>query len=296
MIDFINFHVLPGLVLGSVYALGAVGVSLVFGILRFANFAHGDLMTAGAYIVFVLTGVFGVHPLWMLLPAMVLTGLLAVGLDGLVFRPLRGRKAVVMVMASFGLMLMLRSVIQLVWGTRIKTIREGIELPWIVLDVIRLTPRHVWIVLCALLLAYGVHILLTKTKMGKAMRAVSDDPELARVTGIDSERVVRMTWFVGAGLAGAAGVFLAYDTQVTTLLGFRVLLPIFASAILGGIGSPYGAFLGGLVIGMIEEVATYPFFGDFWALDPSYKSGVSFAVMVGMLVWRPRGLLGGREF
>ena len=297
MSEFISFHLIPGLLLGSIYALGALGVSLIFGILRFANFAHGELMTSGTYITLTLMLVTGVSPLLILPFAMVLTGLLAVGLDYVIFKPLRKRHTVVMVMASFGLMLMVRSVVQFIWGTGVQSIRQGIEVPWIFFDAIRIMPRHVLIITMALLLAFGVHLLLTRTKIGKAMRAVSDDPDLARATGIQSEHIIRVTWFIGAALAAAAGVFLAYDTQVTSLLGFRILLPIFASAILGGIGSPYGAFAGGLIIGIVEEIATYPFFGGGTALvSPSYKSGIAFVVMVIMLVWRPQGLFSGRSF
>jgi branched-chain amino acid transport system permease protein len=128
------------------------------------------------------------------------------------------------------------------------------------------------------------------------MRAMADSPELARLTGIDTERVIRTTWIVGASLATAAGVFLAVDTHVETLMGFKILLPVFAAAILGGIGRPYGAMAGGLVIGIAEELSSYPWIGDTPLLSPGYKAGVSFAIMVGMLIWRPSGLFRGRVF
>jgi branched-chain amino acid transport system permease protein len=142
----------------------------------------------------------------------------------------------------------------------------------------------------------AVHYLLSYTKIGKAMRAMADSPELARLTGIDTERVIRTTWIVGASLATAAGVFLAVDTHVETLMGFKILLPVFAAAILGGIGRPYGAMAGGLVIGIAEELSSYPWIGDTPLLSPGYKAGVSFAIMVGMLIWRPSGLFRGRVF
>ena len=128
------------------------------------------------------------------------------------------------------------------------------------------------------------------------MRALSDDPELARVSGINTEYIVMWTWILGASLAGAGGVLLGMDTQINTLMGWNMLLPVFAAAILGGIGKPYGAIAGGLVIGMAEELSAYPIIGDTALLSPTYKSGVAFAIMVAMLLWRPSGLFRGRVY
>jgi branched-subunit amino acid ABC-type transport system permease component len=152
------------------------------------------------------------------------------------------------------------------------------------------------IIAAAIVLMVCAHCLLTYTKIGKAMRAVSDAPQLAQLTGINTELVVRATWSLGAVLACAAGVFLATDTQVDTQMGYRLLLPIFASAILGGLGKPYGAAVGGLVIGLVEELSSYPWIGAGPLVEPGYKSGVAFAIMVLMLLWRPSGLFKGKVF
>ncbi|MEO1199477.1 MAG: branched-chain amino acid ABC transporter permease [Pseudomonadota bacterium] len=296
MMEFINFHLLPGIVLGSIYAIGAIGVSLTFGIMRFANFAHGATMTFGAYLTMTFVWWTGFHPLVVLPAAMVLTGLLAVGMDRAFYKPLRASHAVILVMASFGLMLMLRSLIQLVWGVQIETLIPGIQRPIVFFDALRISPRHIMIIGGAVLLMIGVHYLLAYTKTGKAMRAMSDSPDLARVTGIDTEAVIRATWFIGAGLAAAAGTFLAMDTHVETQMGFKILLPVFAAAILGGIGRPYGAMAGGLVIGIAEEISTYSWFGTGPLVPPGYKAGVAFAIMVAILIWRPSGLFRGRVF
>ena len=296
MIEFINFHLIPGLVLGSIYALGAIGVTLTFGILRFANFAHGETMTLGAYFTLTLTALTGLHPLLFLPVAMALTALAVLGMDRLFFRPLRHGSTIILVIASFGLMLMVRSLVQIVWGAKLQSFSKGIDLPWVLFDTLRIFPKHVVIVCAALALMLTVHLLLGRTRAGKAMRAMADSPDLARLTGIDTERVIRTTWIVGAGLAAAAGVFLAYDTHVHTNMGFRMLLPIFAAALLGGIGRPYGAMAGGLVIGMAEELSTYPWIGTEPLLPPGYKAGVAFAIMVVILIWRPSGLFRGRVF
>ncbi|MEM7377401.1 MAG: branched-chain amino acid ABC transporter permease [Pseudomonadota bacterium] len=294
--DFINFHFIPGLVLGSIYALGAIGVTLTFGILRFANFAHGESMTLGAYFAWSLVAVFGLHPMAALPIAMALTAAVSIGIDRGFYRPFRVAPTIMLVIASFGMMLMVRSVIQFSWGVQLKSLQTGIQAPMVLFDAIRISPKHVIIVGAALLLMLIVHLILSRTKMGKAMRAMSDSPELAKLTGIDTEQVIRNTWIIGGALAGAAGVLLAYDTHVETMMGFQVLLPTFAAAILGGIGKPYGAMLGGLIIGLAEELSTYPWIGDAPLVSPGYKAGVAFVLMIGILLWRPSGILRGRVF
>ena len=236
MIEFINFHLIPGLVLGSIYALGAIGVSLTFGILRFANFAHGEIMTLGAYITLTLIWVTGLHPLILLPVAMALTAVVVLGIDQVFYKPFRNSQVIILVIASFGMMLMVRSVTQFSWGVQLQSLVPGIQRPYVLFDALRISPKHVLIIVFALVLMALVHWLLAHTKIGKAMRAMSDSPELARLTGIDTELVIKATWIVGACTAAAAGVFLALDSHVDTMMGFQILLPVFAAAILGGIG------------------------------------------------------------
>ncbi len=296
MAEFINFYVIPGFILGSIYALGAIGITLTFGILRFANFAHGEIMTLGVYFTWSLIQLTDLHPLVVMPVAMVLTIMVSLGIDKMFYKPLRAAPVIMLVIASFGMMLMVRSLIQFFWNVQLKTVNPGISMPIIIDDWLRIAPKHIWIILGAVILMFGVHYLLAYTKIGKAMRAMSDSPELARLTGIDTEKVVRTTWIIGAGLACAAGVFLAIDTQVETQMGFRLLLPMFGAAILGGVGRPYGAMVGGLVIGLAEELSTYHWIGDAALLNPSYKQGVAFAIMVLILLWRPSGLFKGKVF
>ncbi|NNF79036.1 MAG: branched-chain amino acid ABC transporter permease, partial [Rhizobiales bacterium] len=261
MAEFINFYFIPGLILGSIYALGAIGITMTFVILRFANFAHGESMTLGVYFSWSLVQITGWHPLMVMPVAMILTVLYALSIDRLFYKPLRNAPVVMLVVASFGLMLMTRSVVQFFWGVQLKSVLPGIQRPILVMDYLRISPKHMMIMLSALALMFAVHYLLTYTKIGKAMRAMSDSPELAKLTGIDTEKVVVATWVVGAALACAAGVFLAIDTHVETRMGFKLLLPMFAAAILGGVGRPYGALAGGLIIGLAEEISSYPFIG-----------------------------------
>ncbi|MDH5556361.1 MAG: branched-chain amino acid ABC transporter permease [Alphaproteobacteria bacterium] len=294
--DLINFHLIPGIVLGSIYALGAIGLTLTFGILRFANFAHGEIMTLGAYFAWTLVQLTGWHPIAVMPIAMGLTVLVALGIDRGFYKPFRASPTIMLVIASFGMMLMVRSLVQLIWGVQIKTIMPGIQMPLVLFDWLRISPKHIIIVTSAVALMFAVHYLLTYTKIGKAMRAMSDSPELARLTGINTESVIRATWIIGAALAAAAGALLALDTHIQTMMGFKLLLPVFAATILGGIGRPYGAVVGGLVIGLAEELSSYAWIGDAPLLNPGYKAGVAFAIMVAMLIWRPSGLFRGKVY
>lgn len=284
MLDVLQLGIY-GVVLGSILALGAIGVSLTFGILRFANFAHGDLMTVGAYMGWTLIQLS--LPLWLSLPlACVGTVLVAIAVDWLVYRHLRRRAPVILLISSFGIALILRSLVQLIWGSDQLVYRQGIQMP-LELAGLTIKPDQIVIVIGAVLLVSGLHLFLRYTKTGKAMRAMADNVDLAKVSGINTERVVLWTWVLGAVMACAAGMFLGLDTQINPTMGWKVLLPIFAAAILGGIGSPYGAIAGGLVIGLASELSTL-------VISPAYKSAVAFAILVGMLIVRPEGLFGGR--
>ena len=295
LLDFINFYVIPGLVLGSIYALGAIGLTLVFGILRFANFAHGETMTIGAYVAWTAIIVFD-FPLWAAaIVAVIVTVPVVLTVDKAFYKPLRARPSIMITIASFGVMLMLQSLVQLIWGVETKSMSPGIiQRPIMLWDTIRISPRHMYIIVTTVVLVFSVHALLTYTKLGKAMRAVSDSPELARLTGIDTELVVKAVWALGASLAVIAGVLLGADTHLESIMGFSLLIPIFASAILGGIGQPYGAIAGGLIIGVMEEVITYPFFSDEPMVEPGYKAGAAFVIMIIILMWRPHGLFKGK--
>lgn len=278
--------VIFGIVLGGIVALGAVGVSLLFGILRFANFAHGDMMTLGAYFA-----LFGVSTLGLPMPvvfplALLASAAAAVAVDRVLFRRLRRTAPVILLISSFGVALVLRSIVQIVWGPENIVYATEIVLPW-KLWGLRIRPTHVVILATTLALVVALHLFLTRTRTGKAMRAMADDPDLARVCGIDTEAVIRWTWIIGGALAGAAGIFLAIDTRLNPLLGWNVLLPVFAAALLGGIGRPYGAIAGGFLLGIASEVSTM-------FLEPVYKPAVAFALIVLVLVWRPTGIFGGR--
>lgn len=276
-----------GIVLGSIIALGAIGVSLIFGILRFAHFAHGDLMTLGAY--FALAGIAGMNlpQLAAFALALVATAAVTVGIDRALYRQLRRSQPIILLISSVGVALMVRSVVQMVWGPDNQIYSSGIQMPWIIGDL-RIKPQWLLIVGGAAALMVALHVFLQHTRLGKAMRAMADNADLARISGIHTERVVIWTWIIAGVLAAAAGFFLGLDTRLNPIMGWKLLLPVFAAAILGGIGRPYGAIAGALIIGIAQEMSTL-------VIAPAYKPAVAFALMVAMLIWRPTGLFGSRS-
>ena len=278
-----------GLISGSIIALGAIGVTLIYGILHFANFAHGDLMALGAYLAWFFAITLGL-PLWL---ACVLgvgcTAVLGMGFDYLWFRPLRQRqaRAAIMAMSSLGLGLILQNLIRMLWGPQVQYYTRELHFPFTIPIVqVRLTTQQVLICAIAVGLVSAVSVFLQRTKLGTAMRATADNAPLALVSGIDTERVVRWTWLLGAGLAAAGGILLGLSVRLQPIMGWDLLLPIFAATVLGGIGSPYGAMAGACLIGLAEELST-PF------LPTAYKTAVSLVLLVGVLVIRPQGLFGG---
>lgn len=297
-----------GLIVGSVIALGAIGVTLTYSILRFANFGHGEFLTWGAYFALTALGWFvalsgggAMTPIgpfsfgWPLIGALVvaaaMTALLALALDWALFRRLRRHgNAIVLVIASFGAALALRNLLQFFYGSipeyYTREIQIAIRLvPRDVMGGMRITPDQIFVLGLATATVVGVHLFLTRTTLGRAMRATAMNPLLARVTGIDVESVVRLTWILGAVLATIAGVFAGLTGQLRPQLGFELLLPLFAAAILGGIGSVYGAVLGGLIVGLAESLAV-PIVGA------EYRAAMAFVVIIAILLLRPTGLFG----
>lgn len=278
---------IDGLSLGSLLALGAVGLTLVYGILRLPNFAQGDLVTWGAYLT--LLGVQRLQLPWG--AAIVLSGalsaVLVVGIDRLIWLPLRQQQATstTSMITSIGLALVLRNLVTLIWGVDNQTyglpLAEPIELFCLPILYYRLI-----IVGVVALILVGLHYLLQQTRWGKAMRAVADDPDLAAVTGINVEQVVTYTWIVVGVLTAIAGGLYGLVTVVRPSMGWFLILPLFAAVILGGIGNPYGAIVGALAIGLSQEVSTY------W-LPNEYKLVVALGIMLLILLVRPQGLFRG---
>ncbi|HIK56266.1 MAG TPA: branched-chain amino acid ABC transporter permease [Synechococcales cyanobacterium M55_K2018_004] len=295
LLDFLSQFpqlLVNGIAVGSIIALAAVGLTLTYGILRLANFAHGDYMTLGAYFAltanFLLPEALGGMRIWI---AIAVGAVLMIGVallaEKLLWSPMRDRRSTstTLIIISIGLALFLRNGIILLWGAN----NQNYALP--VADAvnlfgIRIAQSRLVVVGLAILAILGLHYLLQNTKIGKAMRAVADNVDLARVSGINVENIVIWTWVLAAGLTAVGGGMYGLITAVRPNMGWFLILPMFASVILGGIGNPYGAIAGAYVIGIAQELST-PF------IPSEYKLGVALLLMIVVLLFRPQGIFRG---
>jgi neutral amino acid transport system permease protein len=286
-----------GIVVGSIIALAAVGLTLSFGILRLPNFAHGEFLTLGAYFTYIFAGIPFVAELknsniWLTLltigVCILLAAVATIGVtllcEGLIWSTMRKRRttSTTLMIISIGLSLFLRNLITFIWGGDNQSYGLAM-MPAINLFGLQIVYFDIIVVLLAALVIFGLHLVLQNTKIGKAMRAVADDLDLARVSGINVEQVVVWTWVLAGGFTAIGGGMYGLITAVRPNMGWFMILPIFASVILGGIGNPYGAIAGALIIGITQEVSTY------W-LSSEYKLAVALIIMVLVLLAAPKGL------
>ena len=328
LVFFTNQVIISGLVLGCIYALGAIGITLIFGILRFAHFAHSELMTGGAFIAFLLASLFAawgiVTPIptgFVVLPiAMVLAAILALGIDKGFYAPLRkrGAKPVTLLIASIGVTLMIQGLIRLFFGAGSYSFFENEPKEVFRFDMtaigstrpLVITEPQVLMILVTFVSVLALHFFLTRSRLGKAMRAMADNADLAQVSGINTALVVRVTWVIAGALGCMAGTMLALDVTLKPDLAFNIILPIFAAAIVGGLGQAYGAIAGGLLIGFVETLAVFNWtmllrplnaiLPDWMQLPPTlalvpteYKLTVAFVILVVTLLVRPTGIFKG---
>jgi branched-subunit amino acid ABC-type transport system permease component len=281
-----------GLITGSIIAIGAVGVSLVYGILRIVNFAHGDYLVVGAYVALAVNVAWGGHIVVAALAAIGAVTVLAVGLEFALWRPLRRKGAGLfsLFIAAIGLALVLRHVVFLVGEAQPR--RYDVDVFQVhELGPVRLSQSQLIAIAIATAAIVLVGLMLARTGLGKAMRALSDNPALAAVAGIDVDRTVVLTWALAGGLAGIAGLLQALILNAfTPNFGFALLLPVFAAVVLGGIGSAYGALVGGLALGLVMEVSTWDALAG--GAPPVYKPVVAFAALILVLLFRPQGVFG----
>jgi branched-chain amino acid transport system permease protein len=328
IILLLNFVLVPGLAYGSQLALGALGITLVFGILRFANFAHGDTMAFGTMITILMTwwlqskGVsFGPLPTALLaLPVGILvTVLMLVFTDRMVYRHYRHKKAVpvILMIASMGVMFMMNGIIRFVIGPNDQRFSDGERFimrardfkDWTGLsEGLTIKTSQGLTIVIAIALVAALFWFLQKTRTGKAMRAYSDNEDLALLSGVNPERVVLITWILAGTLATIAGTLYGLDKSFKPFTYLSMLLPMFAAAIVGGVGNPIGAIVGGYIIAFSEVTITYAYKKVFIYLLPSgiepdgllqllstdYKFAVSFIILVLVLLVKPTGILKGK--
>jgi branched-chain amino acid transport system permease protein len=316
-------YVLDGLTVGLVIGLAGVGLSMTYSILNFANFAHGDYITAGAFagwaVTYVIAG-FGEHELANLLlvgaggsvfasdlgisisatAGAILAGIVFAGLatvalslviDRYVFRPLRDEEGIILLIASVGVALALRYSLVFVFQQNSRGLTTDVSRVAIPLvdGTLTISYHQITLIVVAVVLMLGVHFVMQQTKLGKAMRAMADNKDLALITGIPTEQVVRWTWIMGGGLTGVAGYLIILDRGTLAYnFGWLLLLLIFAAVILGGIGSIYGAIGGGIIIGLASRVSLV------WLPEATFARPAAFLIMILILVYKPQGLFSGR--
>lgn len=280
--------VVNGTVAGTILAVPAIGFTAIYGVLRFPNFTVASHATIGAFAGYVANVQFGV-PAWGAVAfAFLIAGISGVLTDEILLKPLRKTGPLTTAIASVALVIVLENVVRFFFGNDLR----GYDLPifrdWQVAGI-RIGPQQVENLVIAIIAMAILFLFLTFTRMGKAMRAVADNPMLASIKGINADTVGRLVSFVGMGLAGLGGMLIGLDTSIDPLTGFRAILPIFAAAVVGGLGSIPGAVVGALTVGIGEELSIL-------ALGPEYRSVFGFFAILFVLLFRPRGLLGERAY
>ncbi len=299
MTEFIQ-QVFNGLSLGSIYALIALGYTMIYGILRFINFAHGDVFMIGAYAGYYLGIVFGfasgggtgslVLAILILLGAMAITGLLGFTIEKLAYKPLRKSPKLTILITAIGVSLFLEYTGQLVFGADPKSFPSLLEnKPVLNLSGAVIGSNPIVVLVTAALLMYGLRLVVMKTKIGTAMRAVSYNPTAASLMGININAVISFTFIIGSSLAGAAGILYGLNyPSIDPLMGILPGLKAFVAAVLGGIGNIPGAALGGMIIGLLETFVT-------GYISPTYRDAIAFGILILILLFKPTGILGKKE-
>lgn len=288
MLDLVPQLLVNGIITGTLLAIPAIGFTAIYAVLRFPNFAIASHATIGAFAGYAANVSLGLPAEAAILAAFLVAGIVGVVSDEIALRPLRAYGALTAAIASIALTIVLENAVRFIYGNELR----GYDLPllrdWRIMGV-RIGPQQVDNLLLAIGAMLIVFLVLRFTKIGKAMRAVADNPRLAELKGIDPKHIGWFVAFCGMGLAGAGGMLLGLGTSIDPLTGFRFILPIFAAAVVGGLGSISGAVLGAMVVGIGEELSLV-------VLSPSYKSAVGFFAIVLVLTFRPRGLLGERAY
>jgi branched-chain amino acid transport system permease protein len=277
-----------GLIAGGTYALAAVGYSMVYGALKFINFAHGSVAMVGAYIALTLVAS-GLHI--PLLPAailaMVLTGVLGVIIERVAYRPLRNAPKLAPLTTAIAVSFVLDASVMILAGSDIKTFnlpaQRGLEFGGVFI-----TPVQGIIILTSLVMMIFLYFLLFRTKLGKGIRAVADDVSLAEVSGVSADHIISAVFFIGSALAAAGGILIGLDTNLQPTMGFIITVKAFAAVVLGGLGNVPGAIVGGFLIGLAENLGV-------WWIPSVWKDTIAYAVLIVMLFYRPAGLFSKKE-
>jgi len=273
-----------GLIAGSIYALVALGYTMVYGILGFINFAHGEVLMVGAYLAYALVAFAGVPIYAAMLISMALCATLGVVIERVAYRPLRNAPRLSPLITSIAVSLFLQATILLTFGADVRTFSTGADEGYHILGAI-ITPHQLLLIAVTLALMLGLYLFVTRTKLGTAMRAATDNRNLALMIGINIDMVIAIVFAAGSALAAAGGVLIGFEQNLTPTMGVVLGIKAFTAAVVGGIGNIYGAVLGGFAIGLIENIGA-------WFIPSGYKDAIAFFILLLMLLFKPAGLLG----
>lgn len=294
MYEVIAQLIVNGIIAGSIYALVALGLSMVYGILHFLNFAHGEMTMAGAYAFFLFYVMFG-WPMWMaFILAIIAVAIVGIIIERLTFRPVRNAPPLTSLITSIGVSLLLQSLALIAFGANIRTVRSGtIPKGREFLSVI-ITDTQITIIIVSLVLMVGLYFFLKYAKIGKAIRAVSDNKSVAAILGISPNKVIMSIFALGSALAAIAGILVAYEQNLEPTMGTMLGIKAFAAIILGGVGSIPGAVLGGYAIGLAENLGIGISIAGY-SVPSGYKDAIAFIIMIIVLLFIPTGILGTKS-
>ena len=280
--------IIDGLSLGAIYALIALGYTMVYGIAKMLNFAHGDIIMVGAYAAFATLSLTGL-PVIAALVALIVCVALGIGIERVAYRPLRGASPLAVLITAIGVSYSLQSIAQLIFGAQSRTV-VLVSLPPLRIGGTTITGASLLTLGVSVLLMVGLTLFVNKTRIGHAMLAVSEDRGAAGLMGINVNRIIMLTFAIGAALAACASIFyLMYVPQVNNTLGAMPGIKAFTAAVIGGIGSIPGAMIGGVLLGLIEKICLH-----FPALSP-FTNIIEFGLLIVILLFKPTGLLGKRR-
>lgn len=278
---------LNGIIAGSIYSLIALGFTIIYRTVKFFHFAHGVVFAAGAYFAYTFFILFDINPLISFFLSIALASLLGIAIDRFVYHPLRKNNApnLVYLIASFGVFIFIQNLLQIIFGAQILTLRIGpVKEGHHILGAV-ITDTQILIIIASIAFFFLGWLFIQKTKLGKAIRAVADDPVGARIVGINSEKIILIAFAIGSILAGAAGILISLETNIEPTMGLNAILKGIVASIVGGIGNIPGALFGGLFLGLAENLGI-------WKIQAAWKDTIAFAILIVFLLLRPSGIMG----
>lgn len=309
--DCIMYSIIPQLIVNSLItsaelAMIGLGLTICFDILKFANFAHTEMAMLGAYLVYFFNVELHFNLAISIFAAAIITGFFGILMDRAVFKRMRKMGDAVLMITSLGLAIVMRNTVRVIWGPGVKV--YDVELSGGIMFLgARITPAQIWILSIVIVAMVGFYLMLKKTKIGKAMRATSDNSPFAEACSIDTEQVILLVWFIGGAFAGLGGAMIGWDTQIDPMMGFMVAIPVFCVVLMGGIGNVYGLILASLILGFLQNCLIFIDFGkvlnlgglldlvDNLFIPVDYKPAIAFFALIIVLLFKPLGIMGAKQ-